>query len=106
MRRVCDNLPIVTVIFNNGGIYRGDGVNLSGGADPALTVLMEDAHYEKLIKAFGGDGYYAANPQSLTNARSKSSGFGPAGADQLRDQSEDRDRERTHRKPQPAQRGA
>src|SRR5208282_1730092 len=61
-------LPIVTVIFNNGGIYRGDDVNRSGGADPAPTVLMGDAHYEKLIEAFGGDGYYAADPQSLTNA--------------------------------------
>ena len=28
-------LPIVTVIFNNGGIYRGDDVNRGGGADPA-----------------------------------------------------------------------
>jgi oxalyl-CoA decarboxylase len=28
------HLPIVTVIFNNGGIYRGDDVNRSGGADP------------------------------------------------------------------------
>jgi len=64
-------LPIVTVIFNNGGIYHGDGVNLSGGSDPAPTVLMEDAHYETLIEAFGGDGYYTAEPQSLTNALSK-----------------------------------
>ena len=31
------NLPIVTVVFNNGGIYRGDDVNRSGGADPAPT---------------------------------------------------------------------
>jgi oxalyl-CoA decarboxylase len=61
-------LPIVTVIFNNGGIYRGDDVNRGGDADPAPTVLMKDAHYEKLIGAFGGDGYYAADPQSLANA--------------------------------------
>src|SRR5271163_1276644 len=64
-------LPVVTVIFNNGGIYRGDDVNRSGGTDPAPTVLMKDAHYEKLIEAFGGDGYYAADPQSLTNAFTK-----------------------------------
>ena len=61
-------LPVVTVIFNNGGIYRGDDVNRSGGADPAPTVLMKQARYEKLIEAFGGDGYYAADPQSLSKA--------------------------------------
>src|SRR5271155_2424381 len=43
----------------------------SGGTDPAPTVLMKDAHYEKRIEASGGDGYYAADPQSLSNALSK-----------------------------------
>jgi oxalyl-CoA decarboxylase len=62
------HLPIVTVVFNNGGIYRGDDVNRSGGADPAPTVLMKDARYEKLIEAFGGDGYYAIDPQGLAKA--------------------------------------
>jgi len=62
------HLPIVTVVFNNGGIYRGDDVNHSGGTDPAPTVLMKDACYEKLIEAFGGDGYYAADPQDLAKA--------------------------------------
>jgi oxalyl-CoA decarboxylase len=59
------HLPIVTVVFNNGGIYRGDDVNRSRGVDPAPTVLMKDARYEKLIEAFGGDGYYAVDPQGL-----------------------------------------
>jgi oxalyl-CoA decarboxylase len=62
------HLPIVTVVFNNGGIYRGDDVNRRGGADPAPTVLMKDARYEKLIEAFGGDGYYAVDPQGLAKA--------------------------------------
>ena len=57
------HLPVVVVVFNNGGIYRGDDVNRSGGADPAPTVLMGQAHYEKLIEAFGGTGYYVADPQ-------------------------------------------
>ena len=35
------HLPIVVVVFNNGGIYRGDDVNRSGGADPSPTVLMK-----------------------------------------------------------------
>jgi oxalyl-CoA decarboxylase len=61
-------LPIITVIFNNGGIYRGDDVNRSGGADPAPTVLMKDARYDKLIEAFGGVGYHAVRPQELAKA--------------------------------------
>ena len=64
-------LPIVTAVFNNGGIYRGDDVNRSGGADPGPTVLMKDARYDKLIEAFGGDGYYAADPQGLAKALSE-----------------------------------
>jgi oxalyl-CoA decarboxylase len=62
------HLPIVTVVFNNGGIYRGDDVNRGRGIDPAPTVLMKDARYEKLIEAFGGDGYYAVDPQGLAKA--------------------------------------
>ena len=62
------HLPIVTVVFNNGGIYRGDDINRSGGADPAPTVLMKQAHYEKLIEAFGGVGYYAVDPHGLAKA--------------------------------------
>src|SRR5438132_6118157 len=61
-------LPIVTVIFNNGGVYRGNDVNRGGGTDPAPTVLMKEARYEKVIEAFGGAGYYAAEPQGLAKA--------------------------------------
>jgi oxalyl-CoA decarboxylase len=61
-------LPIVVVVFNNGGVYRGDDVNRSGGADPAPTVLMKQAHYEKLIEAFDGTGYYVIDPQGLAKA--------------------------------------
>jgi oxalyl-CoA decarboxylase len=62
------HLPIVTVVFNNGGIYRGDDVNRGGGADPAPTVLMKHARYDKLIEAFGGVGYDAVDPQGLAQA--------------------------------------
>jgi oxalyl-CoA decarboxylase len=62
------HLPIVTVIFNNGGIYRGDAVNLGGGADPSPTTLMRTARYDKLIEAFGGVGHYAVDPPGLTKA--------------------------------------
>ena len=61
-------LPVVIVVFNNNGIYRGDDVNRSGGADPSPTVLMKNAHYEKLIEAFGGTGQYVTDPQSLAKA--------------------------------------
>ncbi len=61
-------LPIVTIIFNNGGVYRGDDINRSGSTDPAPTVLMKQARYEKLIEAFGGVGYHAVDPQGLANA--------------------------------------
>ena len=61
-------LPIVTAIFNNGGIYRGDDVNRSGGSDPAPTVLMKDARYDRLIEAFGGRGYQAVDTKSLAGA--------------------------------------
>jgi oxalyl-CoA decarboxylase len=63
-------LPIVTVVFNNGGIYRGDDINRSGGTDPSPTVLMKEARYEKLIEAFGGIGYYADDPRQLAKALS------------------------------------
>jgi oxalyl-CoA decarboxylase len=62
------SLPIVTVIFNNGGIYRGDDVNRSGGADPSPTILMKSARYDKLIEAFGGTGHHVTDTQGLTQA--------------------------------------
>jgi oxalyl-CoA decarboxylase len=62
------DLPVVTVVFNNNGIYRGDDVNHSGGTDPSPTVLLKNARYEKLIEAFGGTGQYVTDPQSLAKA--------------------------------------
>jgi oxalyl-CoA decarboxylase len=62
------SLPIVIVIFNNGGIYRGDDVNRSGSADPSPTVLMKNARYDRLIEAFGGTGHHVNDPLGLTKA--------------------------------------
>ena len=62
------SLPVVTIVFNNGGIYRGDDVNRSGGTDPAPTVLMESARYDRLIEAFGGTGHHVTDPEALTKA--------------------------------------
>jgi len=60
-------LPIVVVVFNNGGVYKGDEVN-AGSADPAPTVLMPGARYDLLIEAFGGKGYSVTTPTELTAA--------------------------------------
>lgn len=62
------SLPIVIVIFNNNGIYKGDDGNRSGGKDPSPTVFIKDARYDKLIEAFGGKGYHVTEPQGLTRA--------------------------------------
>jgi len=61
-------LPVVTIVFNNGGIYRGDDVDRAGGTDPAPTALMKGARYDKLIEAFGGVGYHAVDPHELAKA--------------------------------------
>ena len=61
------NLPITVIVFNNGGIYRGDDLN-AASSDPAPTVLMPKARYDKLIEAFGGQGRHTETPQELTAA--------------------------------------
>lgn len=62
------NLPVCIVVFNNNGIYRGDGVNLSGGEDPSTTVFVEGARYDLMMQAFGGVGITANTPDELTRA--------------------------------------
>ena len=61
------NLPVCVVIFNNDGIYRGTDVN-SAGADPATTVFVRGARYDKMIEAFGGTGVNATSPDELKRA--------------------------------------
>jgi len=60
-------LPVCVVIFNNGGIYRGTDVN-TAGADPATTVFVQDARYDRMIEAFGGIGVNATSPDELRRA--------------------------------------
>jgi oxalyl-CoA decarboxylase len=62
------NLPICVVVFNNGGIYRGTGVNPSGGSDVATTVFVKDARYDKMMEAFGGVGVHVTSPDALSQA--------------------------------------
>jgi oxalyl-CoA decarboxylase len=61
------NLPICVVIFNNDGIYRGTDVN-SAGSDPATTVFVRGARYDRMMEAFGGIGVNATTPDELKRA--------------------------------------
>src|SRR6202011_4106620 len=58
------DLPVVTVIFNNNGIYRGD----PAGAAPSPTGFMADARYERIIEAFGGTGAHVTTTAELQKA--------------------------------------
>jgi oxalyl-CoA decarboxylase len=56
------NLPVVTVILNNSGVYRGDDPSPTG--DPAPTALRGRHH--KMIEAFGGRGFEAVRPDEVS----------------------------------------
>jgi len=62
------NLPVCVVVFNNDGIYRGTDVNKGGGSDPATTVFVKGARYDKMMEAFGGVGVNATTPDELKRA--------------------------------------
>jgi oxalyl-CoA decarboxylase len=61
------DLPVCVVVFNNGGIYRGTDVN-GAGTDPATTVFVKGARYDKIMEAFGGVGVQAESPDALKQA--------------------------------------
>ncbi len=61
-------LPCTVVIFNNGGIYNGIGVNPSGDSDPAPSTLDINARYDKFGEAFGAITFYVASPDELSKA--------------------------------------
>lgn len=65
-------LPVTVIVFNNGGIYNGIGVNLSKDGDPAPTTLDAEARYDKIIEAFGGQPYNATTPDELVKALEES----------------------------------
>ncbi|MDE6089631.1 MAG: oxalyl-CoA decarboxylase [Duncaniella sp.] len=65
-------LPCTVVIFNNGGIYNGIGVDPSGKDEPAPTTLDINARYEKIGEAFGSANYYVSTPEELTAALKES----------------------------------
>jgi oxalyl-CoA decarboxylase len=61
------NLPVCIVVFNNDGIYRGTDTNKVGN-DPATTVFVKGARYDKMMEAFGGTGVNATTPDELKRA--------------------------------------
>ena len=62
-------LPVIVVILNNGGVYRGDE-QTAGSADPAPTVLSAHARHDMLAEAFGGNGFHVTTPAELKSALS------------------------------------
>ncbi|KAF6158390.1 hypothetical protein GIB67_022470 [Kingdonia uniflora] len=70
-------LPVVVIVFNNGGVYGGDRRNpeeITGPHkdDPAPTSFVPGAAYHTLIEAFGGKGYLVGTPEELKSALTNS----------------------------------
>lgn len=79
METICRyKLPIIVIVFNNGGIYGGDrrpealcqaaraGLEHAGYAnDPAPTSFVPHATYEALSTAFGGKGSHVKTAEQL-----------------------------------------
>ncbi|XP_044505838.1 2-hydroxyacyl-CoA lyase-like [Mangifera indica] len=70
-------LPVVVIVFNNGGVYGGDRRNpeeITGPHkdDPAPTSFVPGAAYHTLMGAFGGKGYLVGTPDELKSALTES----------------------------------
>ncbi|KZV27770.1 2-hydroxyacyl-CoA lyase [Dorcoceras hygrometricum] len=70
-------LPVVVIVFNNGGVYGGDRRNpeeITGPHkdDPAPTSFVPGAAYHILLEAFGGKGYLVGTPDELKSALDRS----------------------------------
>jgi oxalyl-CoA decarboxylase len=60
-------LPVCIVVMNNNGVYKGTDVDPTG-RDPAPTVFVKGARYDKIIEAFGGVGVHVTTPAELRSA--------------------------------------
>ncbi|KAG5528029.1 hypothetical protein RHGRI_028833 [Rhododendron griersonianum] len=70
-------LPVVVIVFNNGGVYGGDRrspeeITGTFKDDPAPTSFVPGAAYHLLIEAFGGKGYLVGTPNELKSALTES----------------------------------
>ena len=71
-------LPIKLVLLNNGGIGGGMPELPSEGPIPP-SILTSGAHYEGMMEAFGGKGFYVTDPADLRGALDEAMAFdGPA----------------------------
>mgnify|MGYP000898460960 FL=1 len=61
------DLPVCVVVLNNNGVYKGTDKDPTG-RDPAPTVFVKGARYDKLMEAFGGVGVQASTPAELRRA--------------------------------------
>jgi len=61
------NLPVCIVVMNNNGVYKGTDKDPTG-RDPAPTVFVKGARYDKIMDAFGGLGVHASTPAELRKA--------------------------------------
>jgi oxalyl-CoA decarboxylase len=61
------DLPVCIVVMNNNGVYKGTDKDPTG-RDPAPTVFVKGARYDKLMEAFGGVGINVATPAELRKA--------------------------------------
>ena len=89
-------LPIVVVVFNNGGVYRGDDVN-TASADPSPTTLMlqrPPRPTDRGIRRQGLSGHDAGRAHRRPRRRA---GLGRAGAHRLRHRPDRRHRKRPPR---------
>ncbi|XP_059828349.1 2-hydroxyacyl-CoA lyase 1 isoform X2 [Hypanus sabinus] len=70
------NLPIIIIVVNNNGIYCGmdecSWKQMAELGEPSIvsppTSLMPNAHYEQVMTAFGGKGYFVQTPEELKKA--------------------------------------
>ena len=60
-------LPVKLIVLNNGGIGGGIGPLKEGQTVPP-GILTYGAHYEGMMEALGGKGYYVEDPQDLRSA--------------------------------------
>jgi oxalyl-CoA decarboxylase len=61
------NLPVCIVVMNNNGVYKGTDKDPTG-RDPAPTVFVKGARYDRIAEAFGGVGVNATTPAELRRA--------------------------------------
>ena len=60
--------PLPFVVLNNGGSGRGMPEDLPAGSPLPAMALGADYHYERVIEAFGGKGFYVERPEELKPA--------------------------------------